>query len=160
VIKSPTGQCGDTVLLFYEKLLSSFFVVGQNPKFAGCYCQCLVCADTPCTKCKITTSQPHSKCYICLWVARGRDCTAATPCHGCKKYLAQDPSWRSTLVRLAKDRRILRTKRGSYTPATISAQSDSDGEFVSVAGADVPDVSPEIENFDSDTCDSDHNTEG
>ena len=114
-------------------------------------CGCATCRQPPCTSCIVPKTQPHSKCLLHLWGARGRDCEPESPCHGCLRYLADHPQFVKTMKRLHKDRRAMREKRATDLPPVLTRQEDSDNEFRSDVEGDIREgVSSESQTDDFD----------
>ena len=121
------AQKGNTVL-FIGYSCSAMFA-GQESLYAGYLCQCLVCTEPPCEDCAISKTAPHSKCSLCLWKARGRECKPDSLCHGCLKYVSDHPEYIKKAKKLYVDRKRMRETRNTELPVTFTAQEISDNEF-------------------------------
>ena len=147
------GPFAATTVLPIDYIEVVLFV--ERNSWEGYLCGCSTCRQPPCTSCIVHDTQPHSKCLLHLWNARGRECNPESPCHGCLKYIEVHPEFMTKLKRLHKDRCAMRRKRGTDTPITITRQEDSENEFMAeVEGdllADVPSLLSDLESGDDVT---------
>ena len=67
---------------------------------------------------------------------RGRECQPESLCHGCLKYAADHPDYLKKARKLFKDRVRMRDQRQTDLPVTLTAQEDSDNEFMSDSEGD------------------------
>ena len=121
------AQKGNAVLSI--GYFSSTIVVGQESLYSGYLCRCITCTIPPCDECAISRTAPHSKCNLCLWKARGRECQPEALCHGCLKYVKDHPDYLAKAKKLFADRQRMRRNRQTEEPVTFTSQDLSENEF-------------------------------